>query len=160
MAKNSLEYAFELLRNQIKNGAPVAIAAAQKAAIDVHVRAAKQAAPVKTGQLKESIKLMEGRPDGQGQRRMYIGPEKKKGYYGYFVEKGHRSHIRRINGKIYSKRIARKSTNVTHSQSGESTPTHDIPARPWFEPAMKRVENQAVWAAEEAFYRIMNQKGS
>jgi len=107
MARTDIEYAFEQIRDMLKNGSKEAINAATKAAADVYIRAAKQAAPKKTGQPAQSIGLIEGRPKSGHAKTLYVGPEKKKGYYGFFREKGHRAHIRRIGGKIYSKKIAR-----------------------------------------------------
>ena len=159
MARTDLEEAFIELGKLLKVSMPEAVIGAQKAVAEVYVQAAKQAAPVKTGQLRDSIKVVEGRPRSDGTQPVYIGPEKKKGYYGYFREKGHRSHIRRINGKIHSKRIARNGNKTTHSQSGEFAPTHEQPPKPWFKPAMKSVEKEAEQVLEKEFFRIMNQKG-
>ena len=158
MARTDIEDAFSSLRHLIKTATPGAVKAAQKAAGDVYVRAAKQAVPVKSGRLKQSIKIIQGRPDHYGNRHLYVSPDKKTGYYGYFLEKAHRAHLRAFNGRVHSKRLARKGNKVTHSQSGESEPTHIIPARPWLEPAIKGIEAEAQRAAEEAFCLVISSK--
>ena len=52
-----LQDAFALLAHRLKTATPEAIDAARKAAADVYVRAARQAAPAKTGQLKKVSRL-------------------------------------------------------------------------------------------------------
>ena len=150
MANIGLENVFTKLGNLIKTATPDAIEAAKKAAADVYVRAAKAAAPVDTGQLSESVKIIKGRPDAFGERRMYVGPEKKTGWYGRFVESGHMTAGRR--------RVNRSGRGKAHSQSGVIA-QRKVPARPWFKPAVKSAEQEAIRAATEAFNRVMKQKG-
>lgn len=117
-----------------------AVPAGEDAAAKVFLAAAQAAAPKKSGGLQRSIKIVKGKSkrlfstgnDLGEQARKFVGPEKKKGYYGFFVEKGHKAR----SGK--SSDLLRKT----------------VAARPWFEPAMKAVEDQALSAAENA----VNQK--
>ena len=150
MARTDVEDAFAKLGHLLKTATPKAITAARKAAADVYVRAATHAAPVQSGQLKKSIKVIKGRADAYGEYRLYVGPEKKTGYYGRFVEKGHKTAGRH--------RVKRKGSKTAHNQDGVIT-QKQVAARPWFEPAIKSVEKQAQDAAETAFCRIMKQKG-
>ena len=210
MARTDVEDAFASIKKLLTTATPKAVEAARKAAADVYIRAAKQAAPGHTGQLKQSIKLVEGKPAGKplmtdlkGQdRRYYVGPEKKKKGvdYGYFVEKGHRSYVRNIRGAGYrSTRINRASSirpdgSGAHSVRGNPVtweewrkngslrnerlrpivnvngrqlkvgqgkglePNIYVEPQPWFEPAIKRVEKQALDAAETAFYNALKKE--
>lgn len=166
MASND---AFQALRDLLAETAIEAIPAAEVAAARVFRDAARAAAPVQTvvnsrvgvmydsGQLKRSINIIEGKDRSQlfvtpemgpspRRRRLFVGPEKKKGYYGFFLEKGHKT--------AGSKRVKRKSTSTTHSQAGVET-SRTVPARPWFGPAIKGAESAALAAAERAFERYL-----
>lgn len=144
------------LRDMLMGVSKEAIVAAEDAAAKVFLRAARAAAPVDSGQLRSSIKIIEGKDKTvlaveQGQstrRRLFVGPEKKKGYYGFFVEKGHRTAGR--------KRIGRVASGNTHSQRGVA-PTGSVGPRPWFEPAIRSAEAAATAAAETAFGAKLNE---
>lgn len=135
-----------------------ALAEAENAAARVAQYAIKAAAPRKTGQLARSVKIVRGKPKGNltkegGQThlaRLFVGPEKKKGYYGYFVEKGWKS--------TGSRRRRRSATATTHSQSGITQST-DIPGTGWFSNAAGRIESEMKKAAETALTQAINRMG-
>ena len=137
---------FNALAKLLRATSAEAVPVAEDAAAQVYLQAAKSAAPRRTGQLQQSIKVIEGKPRrtlmGDTRNRLFVGPEKKKGYYGYFVEKGWTA--------TGPKRRKRGATMTTHSQSGV-TGGRKIPGRPWFEPAVRSADAQAVQAAEAAF---------
>jgi HK97 gp10 family phage protein len=131
-----------------------AVPAAQDAAAEVFKAAAIAAAPVESGQLKGSIKIFKSKNrnlTGREFTRVLIGPEKKKGYYGFFLEKGWTA--------TGPKRRGRKATKSAHSQRGVSG-GRKIPDKPWFEPAMRQAEARAEQAAESAFEAKLRQKDS
>lgn len=142
--------AFEALRNMLAGVSKEAVPAAEDAAARVYLSAARDAAPRDSGQLRSSIKIIEGKDKkalsvesgGSTRRRLFVGPEKKKGYYGFFVEKGHKT--------AGPRRIKRRASGNTHSQSGVAS-KREIPAKPWFEPAIRSAESQAIQAAEVAY---------
>jgi len=126
-----------------------ALQAAEDAAAAVVKQAVESAAPRKTGQLAESIAVFEGIDrtalSGSQRRRLLIGPGKKKGYYGFFLEKGW----------TWSKgRKKRAASGNTHSQSGPTEGSHRIPPHPWF-PDQSVVEAKAYAAGEAAFMAIV-----
>jgi hypothetical protein len=69
-----------------------AIQAAEDAAAKVVKTAVETASPRESGQLASSVQIFESRDrkalTGQTRRRLLIGPEKKKGFYGFFLQKG------------------------------------------------------------------------
>lgn len=144
---------FEELKRDIEQFSKVvqeeAIQAAENAAAQVVKEAAEAAAPRDTGQLASSIQVFESRDrkalTGQTRRRLLIGPEKRKGFYGFFLQKGW----------IWSKgRRKRMATGNTHSQSGPTTGSHRIPPHPWF-PNPAEVEVQAQLAGEAACLAVI-----
>jgi len=85
----------ELVRNcnyLSKDVLEKALQAAENAAAEAVRQALESASPRKTGQLAESINVFEGIDrtalSGSQRRRLLVGPGKKKGYYGFFLEKG------------------------------------------------------------------------
>jgi hypothetical protein len=142
--------AFEALRDMLAATSTEAIPAAEDAAAKVYLQAARAAAPVDSGQLRASIKIIESKnkaaltveSGGGTRRRLFVGPEKKKGYYGFFLEKGHKT--------AGPHRVKRRASGNTHSQSGVSA-QRMIPAKPWFEPAIQGADSAATSAAESAF---------
>jgi hypothetical protein len=76
---------FEELRRNTEH-LEKAIIAAEDAAAAVLRAAVESAAPRKTGQLEMSVRIFESRDrkalSGSTRRRLLIGPEKRKGYYG------------------------------------------------------------------------------
>lgn len=176
--------AFNALRDLLAQTSKEAIPAAEDAASVVFRNAARSAAPVKSGQLRSSIKVIEGKDkDGVSfeigasrRRRLFVGPEKKKGYYGFFVEKGHKSpkgkaetfyqkhgalgRASRDQGQpgwaFKSRRLAREAGRATHSQQGLTQSTK-IDAQPWFQDAVTAAEPRALQAAENAFNAKLNE---
>jgi len=69
-----------------------AITAAENAAAAVIKAAVESAAPRKTGQLESSVRIFESIDrkalTGSTRRRLLIGPEKRKSFYGYFLDVG------------------------------------------------------------------------
>lgn len=142
----------ELVRNcnyLAKEVLEKALQAAEDAAAQVVRQAVESAAPRKTGQLAESIAVFEGIDRtaiaGSPRRRLLVGPGKKNGYYGFFLQKGW----------IWSKgRRKRAATGNTHSQSGPTEGSHRIPPHPWF-PNPAEVEARAQSAGEAAFMAVI-----
>jgi hypothetical protein len=149
MAESEIE-AFNALHRLLGSISGEAVQAADEAAAAVFLAAAKAAAPVKTGQLQRSIKIITSAKSsalasslqGNIAPRMWVSPEKKTGYYGFFVERGWVT--------VGSRRRGRASTGSTHSQRGAQG-GHKVPGRPWFDPAIAAAEEAAVEAAESAF---------
>jgi hypothetical protein len=136
---------FNRLRRLLEATRAEAVPAAEEAAAQVYLQAARAAAPRKSGRLADSIQIVRGRTRGalsESGQRLFVGPEKKKGYYGYFLEKGYVS--------VGSRRRKRAATATTHSQRG-SEGGRNITARAWFGPAIKAVDSQAEAAAVAAF---------
>ncbi len=126
-----------------------ALQAAEDAAAQVVREVVESVAPRKTGQLAASANVFEGIDrkalSGSPRRRLLIGPGKKKGFYGFFLQKGW----------IWSKgRRKRVASGNTHSQSGPTEGSHRIPPRPWF-PNPTEVEAQAQSAGESAFMAVI-----
>jgi hypothetical protein len=126
-----------------------ALKAAEDAAAEVVRQAVESAAPRKTGQLADSINVFEGIDrtalSGSQRRRLLVGPAKKKGYYGFFLEKGW----------TWSKgRRRRVATGNTHSQSGPTEGSHRISPHPWF-PDQSVVVAKAYAAGEAAFMAVI-----
>jgi hypothetical protein len=124
--------------------------AAEDAAAQVVRQAVESAAPRKTGQLAGSIDVFEGVDrkalTGSPRRRLLIGPGKKKGFYGFFLQKGW----------VWSKgRRKRTASGNTHSQSGPTEGSHRIPPHPWF-PNPVEVEAKAFEAGQKAFETVLN----
>jgi HK97 gp10 family phage protein len=69
-----------------------AIKAAEDAAAEVIKKAVEASAPRKTGQLAGNIIVYESIDrkalTGSGRKRLLVGPEKRKGFYGYFYDFG------------------------------------------------------------------------
>jgi len=142
--------AFNALRDMLAGVAKEAVPEAEMAAAKVFRTAARAAAPVDSGQLRASINVIEGKDKTalstqageSARRRLFVGPEKKKGYYGFFLEKGHRT--------AGPHRVKCGTGGIGHSQAGVVT-QRTVPGRPWFEPAIRSAEASAMSAAESAF---------
>jgi hypothetical protein len=163
---------FNDLVKLLKGASAEAVPAAVDAAAAVYLEAARAAAPVSqarqqfknlpahpSGQLRASIKVIGGRQtrllssaQGNIARRVFVGPEKKTGYYGYLVEKGYTA----MGG---AGRKARKAKGGTHSQRGVSA-GRKIRGRAWFEPAIKAADSAALRAAQDAFNAKLNELAS
>jgi hypothetical protein len=136
---------FNTLRLMLKSVSAMALPAAEQAAAEVYLRAAQSAAPRRTGRLASSLQIFRGRTRGamwESGQRMFVGPERKRGYYGYFLEHGWVS--------VGSRRRQRGTGEIGHSQRGMTGGTW-IGRWPWFEPAIEAAESQAMQAAEAAF---------
>jgi hypothetical protein len=144
--------AFNALRDMLAGVSKEAIPEAEDAAAKVFLSAARAAAPVVSGRLRKSIAIIEGKDTGvlstgfggTTRRRLFVGPEWRKGYYGFFVEEGHKT------AGPHRVRRSRSLDGRTHSQSGVET-SKMVSARPWFEPAINASEPKALQAAEAAF---------
>jgi hypothetical protein len=95
----------ELKRNAERLGKAIAeeaVTADEDAAANVVKSAGEAAAPRKSGQLESSVRIFEGVDrkalSGSIRRRLLIGPEKRKGFYGYFVDVGWNASGKRILG--------------------------------------------------------------
>jgi hypothetical protein len=95
----------ELRRNAERLGKAIAeeaVTAAEDAAARVVREAVVSAAPRKSGQLQSSVRIFEGIDrkalTGSIRRRLLIGPEKRKGFYGYFVDGGWNTGGKRVSG--------------------------------------------------------------
>ncbi len=126
-----------------------ALQAAEDAAAQVVKEAVESAAPRKSGQLAGSVKVFEGIDrkalSGSPRRRLLIGPGKKKGFYGFFLQKGW----------IWSKGPRKRAASGnTHNQSGPTEGSHRIPPHPWF-PNPAEVEGRAYAAGEAAFRAVI-----
>ncbi len=156
---------FEDLKRDIERVSKIvrdeALTAAEKAAADAVVKIVEAAAPRQTGELAGSVKIVESRDrqqmTGNPRRRLLIGPTKKKGYYGFFLDKGWRHPIGpRVTlstgrGKVFTTgRLARPSSGNTHSQRGVSG-YKTIPPGYWFTKLAPAMESTARNAGEKAF---------
>lgn len=116
-----------------------ALAAAEEAASLVIKRAVESGVRhSRTGTLKRSIRIFRGRSKGlttTGQQniigRLLIGPEKRKGFYGFFLERGW--NLTRA-GRVIKK----------------------IPGTEWFSKAVRLAERAAEDAGKKAFEEVVN----
>ena len=158
MAETEIE-AFNALRRLLVATSTEAVEAADMAAADVYYRIIQGAAPVlkadtpspghPAGQLRASVKIIKSARtkllstmQGNVTPRIFVGPEKRAGYYGFFIEHGWVA--------TGPRRRQRAAVGNTHSQRGV-TGGHKVDAHPWFEPAVQQAESQAVQAAHTAF---------
>lgn len=159
--------AFDALADLLKNGVPEAVIAAEDAAAKIYQQAIRSAAPQKTGQLKSSAKIFESKDrkvlSGENRKRVLVGPEKKRGFYGYFLEhgwkapRGPRVTYTTIRGDRWNPkgttyttgRLRRTTGGAASSQMGREE-FKQIPARPWFDSAVKGADSAAETAAESA----------
>jgi hypothetical protein len=132
-----------------------ALVAAQDAAAQVIKEAVEEAAPRRTGQLASSVKIFKviNRKALMGSNRMgtLVGPDKKKGFYGYFVDKGW------LAGGPHRRK--RASTATTHSQSGSTEGRHKIAGTKWFDNLTTTVTDRAYEAGEKAIADKIQQSG-
>ena len=103
----------ELRRNAERLGKAIAeeaVTAAEDAAAKVVRAAVESAAPRKSGQLESSVRIFEGVDrkalTGSIRRRLLIGPEKRKGFYGYFLDVGWNIRGKRVSGTGWMTRAA------------------------------------------------------
>ena len=103
----------ELRRNAERLGKAIAeeaVTAAEDAAAAVVKSAVEAAAPRKSGQLESSVRIFEGIDrralSGSIRRRLVIGPEKRKGFYGYFVDVGWNMRGKRVSGTAWLTKAA------------------------------------------------------
>jgi len=169
---------FDALIRLLRATSAEAVPAAEDAAAVVYRDAARAAAPRKTGQLAASVKVIEGRPisgtlTGETRKRLFAGPERKKGYYGYFLEHGWKHPIGprttyttkrgdrwKPAGSTYTTgRLRRYTGGYAASQMG-TTQSKQIPARPWFEASQRAADARATAAAEAAFEAKMKELDS
>lgn len=151
--------AFDNLYELLKATSTQATGAAEDAAAAVFAEAARAAAPRASGQLAGSVKIIDSQIKGTlsfgteigNRRRLFVGPEKRRGFHGYFIETGWRT--------AGSKRIKRGTGGRAHSQKG-SAHSRQIPGKPWFAPAIAGAESRAQAAAENAFNQELDRINS
>jgi hypothetical protein len=164
---------FEDLKRDIERFSKVvqveALTAAEEAAANAVVKIVEAAAPRKTGDLADSVKIVESRDrqqmTGNSRRRLLIGPTKRKGYYGFFLDKGWRhpvgprARLATRSGKVFlTGRLARPVSGNTHSQRGVSGYRTVAPSY-WFTKLAPAMESAARSAGEKAFAsRIQQEK--
>ena len=156
MAESEIE-AFNALHRLLAATSSEAVTAADQAAAQVFLAAGQTAAPVTQeknpdhppGQLRQSVAIITSNKtkmlssmQGNVSQRIFVGPTKKLGFYGYFVEQGWTA--------TGPKRRERPATNTTHAQHGV-TGGHKIAGHPWFDPAIQAAKPTASQAAEAAF---------
>jgi hypothetical protein len=175
---------FDALIRLLRATSEEAVPVAENAAAVVYRDAARAAAPRKTGQLAASVKVIEGRPAkgvlyGETRRRLFAGPEKKKGYYGYFVEHGWKAPTGprvtytttrgdRWNpaGHTYTTGRRRRVESMVSRQGGRTasqmgrTSYKKIDAKPWFHRSQRNADSSAARAAETAFEGKMSELDS
>ena len=153
----SMANEFDALIKLLRATSEEAVPAAEDAAAVVYRDAARAAAPRKTGQLAASVKIIEGRPrrtlTGSIRNRLFIGPERRKGYYGYWGEHGRKGFT--IKPKkaraLHWKDASGKDRYAMRANVGPQ------PKRPWFYASQRGADSQAVQAAESAFNAKMEE---
>src|SRR3990172_6169575 len=119
-----------------------AVRASEDAAAQVYQQAIKAAAPRKTGQLARSVEIFESvnrkALTGDARRRLLVGPSKRRGFYGYFIDRGWNAtgRAKRRVGRTSGRRIIGTG---------------------WFTRAVAGADAQAVTAAEAAFTSKMQE---
>ena len=139
--------AFEGLAELLRGAATEAVVAAEDAAAKVYRQAISAAAPRDSGQLAGSIRTFESRDrkvlTGNNRKRVLVGPDKPKGYYGFFLDRGYTA-----TGPY---RLVRKAHGTTHSQRGAVLRGRKIPGTHWFENAVRSADSAAEAASTAAF---------
>jgi hypothetical protein len=144
-----------------------ALKEAEDAAAQAIVKMVEIAAPRDSGDLARSVEIVESHDrrqlTGDTRRRLLIGPTKKKGFYGFFLDKGWKHPIGpRITlstrrGRVFTTgRRARAGYRNTHSRRGVSG-YRTIPGTKWFSNLTPRLESAARAAGETAFTNKVNQ---
>jgi hypothetical protein len=163
---------FEELKRDVERFAKVvqeeALTAAEEAAANAVVKIIEAAAPRKTGDLAGSVKIVESldrqQMTGNPRKRLLIGPTKKKGYYGFFLDKGWRhpigprARLMTRRGKVFlTGRLSRLASGNTHSQRGVSG-YRTIAPRHWFTNLASAMESAARSAGENVFASRIQQE--
>ncbi len=143
--------AFDGLEKLLKAASGEAVRAAEDAAAKVYRDAIRAAAPRgRTGKLASSIRVFEGidrrKLSGENRRRLLVGPEKRKAWYGYFVAKGRKAFEEKPKRKR-ALRIATAAGEVARA----SAKVGAIHGSDWFERASRGADEAARKAAEAAF---------
>ena len=141
-----------------------ALEAAENAAAQLVKERLRQAAPVGStatrdkhpGQLRRSIRVVKYKDRAQlhglvsmtidrgATQKMVIGPERKTGYYGYFLEHGWRSpSFRRIKGSKYLTKMYPNQKRIHGGHQG------------WFSRVVDTVEESAMAAGEAAAMALL-----
>lgn len=160
MAGIEIEGFEELRRNIDRICGPIvdrAIRAAQDAAARVIKAALEASAPRKTGRLARSIIIYEGRDRNaltqSSRRRILVGPDKKKGFYGYFYDAGRRGFaLKAKKAKALRWGQGADLRYAKHAQVGSQ------PARAWFETVAATTESQAHDAGVAAFQAVIDKE--
>lgn len=152
---------------ELRIGAEVVIAA-EDAAAEVFKAAILAATPVlksssrsthPSGQLRSSVTIIESKDrklTGVARRGLFVGLEKRKGFYGFFIDQGFTAMGRAGRKKRYAGVATRKGGAVMHSQSG-STGGKWIPGTNWFASAVRSAMAAATAAYESAFSQKCNE---
>jgi len=141
-----------------------ALEAAENAAANVIKKRLQQAAPVGSaatkdkhpGQLKKSIRIVKYKDRAQlhgltsmviergATQKLVIGPERKTGFYGFFLEHGWQTpSFRRLKGYKYVKKQYPDQRPISGGHKG------------WFTAVQETVEASAIKAGEEAALRLL-----
>jgi len=132
-----------------------AILAAEDAATEVVRAAVEAAAPTlnpagrfrrlprrPAGQLRSSVRIFESKDSraltGSSRRRLLVGPEKKTGFYGFFLEKGWNTRGPKKGSAAHPRKSPRR-----------------VPARPWMYGAVSSIEERARGAGLAAFNAVI-----
>jgi hypothetical protein len=143
-----------------------ALKGAEDAAAVVIVKMVEAAAPRDSGDLARSVEIVESHDrrqlTGDTRRRLLIGPTKRKGFYGYFIDKGWkhpkgpRVKLQTQRGRAFTTgRRQRPAYGNTHSQRGVSGYTK-VTGTKWFSSLASRMESTARAAGEAAFESKVN----
>jgi hypothetical protein len=145
-----------------------ALKEAEDAAAHAIVEMVEAAAPRRSGDLARSVEIVESHDRrqlaGDTRRRLLVGPTKRKGYYGFFLDKGWRHPIgprarlsTRREKAFLTGRLARSASGNTHSQRGVSG-SRTISPRYWFTRLTPAMESAARSAGEKAFASRIQQE--
>jgi hypothetical protein len=143
-----------------------ALKEAEDAAARAVVKIVEAAAPRESGALAASVEAVESHDrrqlTGDTRRRLLIGPTKKKGFYGFFLDKGWkhpkgpRVTLQTRRGRSFTTgRRQRSAHGNTHSQRGVSG-YRQITGTKWFSRLAPNMESAARSAGEAAFASKIN----
>jgi hypothetical protein len=144
MSDNPFTSLAELLKSVSGEG----LDAATNAAAEVYKRAITDAAPRASGVLAASVGIFESRDkrqlSGDNLRRVLVGPDKKKGFYGFFLEKGwtHTGRARKTRDSSPGR--------AAHGQKGTARTGKKISGNRWFTDAVAGANEAAEKAAADA----------
>lgn len=140
----------------------VGVWAAARASKEI-IEAAAQGVHKVSGSLGNSVKIIayknRGLTGSKFSDKLQIGPERKSGFQGFFVDRGWkhptgpRKNVQTRRGRSFvTGRRARTASGNTHSQSGVSG-SKKIEGTHWFTKVIPQVETAAEKAGNEAITR-------